>query len=138
MAKVTNIKRLVKEDFAEADQELVDRLAFAINPFLEQVTAAFNKGIDDDNLKQQTVQVDVTVDSNGIPKSSLQIKLNSEILKTRIVGTHVVLAQNLTDGTFPTGQPFLTFNIVNNLINVQHVAGLPADKKFRLSVRLIG
>lgn len=138
MANVNNIKRIVKEDFNEEDQELVDKLAFALNPFLEQVSAAFNKGIDDSNLRQQTTSIDVEVGSNGVPKTPLQIKINPELLRTRIIGTRVVLAQNLTDSTFPTGTPFLTFNVVNNLINVLHVAGLPPDKKFRLSVILMG
>lgn len=136
--KVSNLKRLVKEDFDKDDQDLVDRLAFALNPFLEQVSNAFSKGIDDENLTQQTVIVDVEVNAQGIPKSPLQIKIDPTALKTRIKGTRVILAQNLTDSTFPTGNPFITFNVTNGLINVQHVAGIPADKKYRLSVILIG
>lgn len=138
MAKVSNIKRLVKEDFEKEDQPLVDRLAFALNPFLEQVSAAFSKGIDDDNLNQQSIFVEVEVNAQGVPKAPLQIKIDTSILKTRLKGHDIIFAQNLTDGTFPTGRPFLTYNVVNGLINVQHVAGLPADKRFRLSVILIG
>lgn len=138
MSKVSNIKRIVKEDFAPEDQALIDRLAFALNPFLEQVSAAFSKGIDDDNLNQQSIFVEVEVNVQGIPKTPLQIKIDTTLLKTRIKGSRIILAQNLTDGTFPTATPFLTFNVINGLINVQHVAGLPADKRFRLSVILIG
>lgn len=135
MAKVTNIKRLVKEDFEADDQELVDKLAFSLNPFLEQVSAAFNKGIDDDNLNQQSMFIEAELNANGVPKSPLQIKVD---LKVRVKGTQVILAQNLTDGTFPTGTPFITFTINNNLLTVQHIAGLPPDKKYRLSIILIG
>lgn len=135
MAKVTNIKRLVKEDFEAEDQPLVDKLAFALNPFLEQVSAAFNKGIDADNLNWQTGFVEIEVDANGIPKITTQIKIE---LKVRIKGSWVILAQNLTDNAFPTGTPFVTFTTNNNLLTIQHVAGLPADKRFRLSIILIG
>lgn len=135
MAKVTNIKRLVKEDFEADDQELVDKLAFSLNPFLEQVSAAFNKGIDDDNLNQQSMFIETELNANGVPKVPLQIKVD---LKVKVKGTRVILAQNLTDGTFPTGTPFITFTINNNLLTVQHIAGIPADKKYRLSIILIG
>lgn len=133
--KVTNIKRIVKEDFNKDDQELVDKLAFALNPFLEQVVSAFNKNIDFDNLNQEVINLETEVDSSGTPKLNFEIKTT---LKTRIKGLICVSAQNLTDLTYPTGAPFISYTTNNNLITIRNITGLPANKRFRLSIILIG
>lgn len=135
MAKVTNIKRISKDDFNQEDQELVGRLAFALNPFLEQVTAAFDKGIDFNNLNQDFIFLETEVDSNGKPKLNFEIK---NTLKTRVRGVYCVGANNLTDRSYPTSAPFITYTIENNVITILNITGLPANKRFRLSIIIIG
>lgn len=134
--KITNLKRLIKEDFAEKDQDLVSKLAFSINPFLEQISNIFNKNIDFDNLNQELLSFEVTVDNNGKPALATELKYT---LRTRPKGMQVIRAENIS-GTagYPTGTPFITYDFNNENIRVLNVAGLPANKKFRLQVILIG
>lgn len=135
MAKVGNLKRIVKEDFDQEDQPLIDKLAFSLNPFLEQVVSAFDKNLDFDNLNQAFVTVDTEVNNLGVPKLKLELKSQ---LKTRVRGMLCVSAQNLTDTTFPTSAPFITYTVNNGIITFNNITGLPANKKFRLSLILIG
>lgn len=135
MAKITNIKRINKEDFNSEDQELVGRMAFALNPFLEQIVAAFNKGIDFDNLNQDFIVLETEVDASGKPKLNYEIKTT---IKTRLKAVYCVGANNLTDSTFPTSAPFITYTTNNNIITILNITGLPANKRFRLSIILIG
>lgn len=135
MAKVTNIKRISKDDFNIEDQELVGRLAFAINPFLEQVTAAFNKGIDFDNLNQDFVFLETEVNETGKPKLNYELKTT---IKTRPKAVFCVGANNLTDTTYPSSAPFITYTTNNNIIQILNISGLPANKRFRLSIIIIG
>lgn len=130
--KVTNLKRIMVEEFPEEDRETVKKLAFALNPFLEQLVSAFNKNIDFDNLKQDFIYFETTVDANGVPVSNSEILIKS----FRPRGIQCVFAQNLRDNNFPTGAPFVTFTIENNVIKVLHVTGLPANKPFRLGLIL--
>jgi len=58
MAKVNNIKRLVAEDFDQDYQDLVRQIAYTTNPFFEQITQAFNKSIDFENLNQDLVTIE--------------------------------------------------------------------------------
>lgn len=134
--KLNNIKRIIKEDFAKDDREFVDKLSFVLNPFLEQIANIFNKNIDFDNLNQEVITFTVDLDTNGLPKTQTQVKIT---LKTRIKGLVVINALNLTnDGTFPSGCPFITYSISGDLLTVQHVTGLPANKRYNLSAVVIG
>lgn len=135
MANVTNLKRLVIEDFDKDDQPVAQKIAFSYNPLMEQLTAAFNKGIDFDNLNQQLSSVIINVDGTGAPVIPVQLKYD---LKTKIKGTQVISVENLTDNTFPTAQPFISYSINSNLITINNVTGLPSGKDFRLSVILYG
>lgn len=136
MAKVNNLKRLVKEEFESDDQVLIEKISFSLNPLFEQLTSAFNKGIDFDNLNQQFSFLDVEVNNLGIPKVETELKYT---LRTRLKGAQVISVQNLTDTTFPTGAPFISYTVkANGVLGIDHVTGLPADKRFRLSIVLIG
>lgn len=134
--RLNNIKRIIKEDFAQEDRVLIEKLAFALNPFLEQISMIFNKNIDFDNLNQEIINVTIELDANGVPKTTTQIR---STLKTKIRGIQVINAANLeNDGTFPTAGPFITYSINGNLITIQHVTGIPANKRYNLSAILIG
>jgi len=133
--KVTNIKRINKDDFDKDSRELVDRLSFALNPFLEQVVNVLNKNIDFDNLNQEIINLETQVNSSGIPTINFEIK---NPLKTRIKGIYCINAENLIDNTLLTGAPFLTFTLESGVIRITQITGLPSNKMFRLSIILIG
>jgi len=135
MAKVNNLKRIVVEDFSKEDQDLVQKIAFSYNPLMEQLTSAFNKGIDFENLSQQFSIIRVRVDGSGNPVIPLEMKYE---LKTKLRGIQVISAQNLTDNAFPTGQPFISYSLSGTIITVNNVTGLPSNKDFSLSVILYG
>jgi len=133
--KVTNIKRLNKDDFDKEYHSLIDRLSFALTPFMEQVTSAFNKNIDFDNLNQEIINLETQVDNTGKPTINTEIK---NPLKTRLKGIYCVSAQNLTDNTLLTGAPFIVYTVESNMIRISQITGLPAGKRFNLSIILIG
>lgn len=134
MAEVTNIKPLVKEDYPKEYQELIERLSFSLNPFMRQVVAAFSKNIDFTNLAESLVSFEATVDSSGVPQSVIQIKINPN---RKIVGANVVYIENLTDATFLTASPFITFTTNRSILTVQHITGLTAGKRYNIRAILL-
>lgn len=135
MAKVGDLKRLNKEDFAKEDQDMIDRLGYILNPFMEKVVAAFNKGIDFNNLAQEMVTFTVTVDADGVPTPKTTIKYS---LKTKLNGIIAIAANNLTDSTTITGAPFIIYTQDGTSLTLTKITGLPAGKKFSITVILIG
>jgi len=135
MARVGDLKRLNKEDFAAADRDMIDRLAYILNPFMEKVLSAFNKNIDFNNLNQEIVTFTVKVDATGKPVVKTSIKYS---LKTKLNGLTVIFAQNQTDSALVTSSPFITFAQDGTSLNISNITGLPANKTFSITVILIG
>jgi hypothetical protein len=135
MAKVTNIKRIIKDNFQQKDQELVEALAFSINPFSEQIVAAFDKGINFDNLNQELLTFKTRVNAQQVPIVKLDIKTT---LKTRIQGCTIINVQNITDASLLTSAPFISYNLSQSGITITQILGIVPNKDYNITVILIG
>ena len=133
MGQVHQLKRLIVEDFPQEYSNLVSKLAYTLNPALEEIAQVLNGQIDFSNLVNNIKTFEVTVDGNGDPTSKTVISTNTN---RRIQGLQVIYAENLTDTTKnPTSTPFITFELNSNdpsLIEVKNVTGLQADDEYRL------
>jgi hypothetical protein len=136
MAKITGFKRLVKEDFPDDQQPLIEKLATVFNLFQEQVYYAFSNGISlADNVNAQTSTIRVKVSSTGVPTGNNQIKYN---LKTRPVGSTVINVQNVTDTTLLAGSPFVTFTLAGSTITLTQITGLLPNKEYDITIVFYG
>jgi hypothetical protein len=135
VANVTNLKRLKAEDFDEDNQTLVSQLALNLNPFLEQVAAAFNKNIDFSNLNQEVLTLQTKVTAAGIPVDKLEVKSS---IKSKIKGIQVISVTNNTDDVTLSGAPFVTYALTTVGFNITHITGLVADKKYSITLIVIG
>jgi hypothetical protein len=135
--KIQSFKRIVKESFPDEQREFAGLIGDSVNVFAEEVLNAFNKKISvDDNLNMEYKEVEVTVDASGIPKNVLQYKVG---LQGKVRGVMVVKVENLTNtNAYPVGAPFATFSTNNNVITVNHITGLIANNKYRLTLLSLG
>lgn len=136
--KLTQFRRIVLEDFPKESQDVVSKLAFIINNAFEIFTAQLSKGLTiEDNFNQQLSEITVTVDSNGKPKNTTQIKYS---LPTTCKGAIVIQAINQTNSQiYPTSCPFVSFTQnQNNLLEIRHISGLQANQEYKLRINFIG
>lgn len=133
--KLQGIKRITVEEFKSEEQEMVGKLSFILNNFMEQISNILNNNVDYDNLNREVINFNVTTDASGVPKNPLQLQLS---LKTRLKGFNVIKADNVQDGTPITGAPFLVYTTSGSLVTVSRVLGLPANKKFSITMEAIG
>jgi hypothetical protein len=133
--KINTFKRIIKEEFKEDQREMIDKIAYAVNPFAEEVIKALSNNLTvADNLAQKFRDVTVEVDATGAPKQPLLFKTN---LTTNCQGIITMKATNLTNPTtYPTGYPFLSFTELNNILTINNITGLPANNKFTLRLLL--
>lgn len=150
MAKISNVKRLLKEDFPAENRDLVDKLAYVLNPLLDQIVAAFNKNINVDNLSRELVQVIVvntigvesykvgsvhSISTNGDVNPSVQIKTK---LTAKVVGINVIRVDNITNpGTYPINAVGLSWSSTGQLITLNKVTGLKDGDRYNLLLELI-
>jgi hypothetical protein len=134
--KIQIPQRIRAEDYKSDEQDMVSKLARVISPFLDNVYAVLNKGIDFDNLNRQLVDIDITIDSSGNLVNPPQIKNTTN---GSLRGINVINAINLVKpGVYPTTSPFVSWSINGNIINVLNVTGLQASSQYRLTLELIG
>lgn len=141
MAKIEKPRQLLTDDFPEEEKEQIQKLADIINPALEGLYSVVNNGVDFSNLSWGIVSgLVVQVTESGVPDMSLGAsrvtnKFKNTARKTP-VGLQVVSAQCLDEpGLLTTGTPFIQYTLGdNNLIEIRNIQGLPAKKRFQLTV----
>lgn len=134
MAVVGSPKLIRVEDFPKEQEEMIKTLASLLNSYMEDVHSAFSNNIDFNNLNQQVVTFNVTLNSSGVPKSKIELK---STLKSKIQG---ILCIRAVGNNYPSANPLIsfTYSSSNNAVTVTHIAGLTADIDYNLSVILIG
>lgn len=137
--KLNQLTRIVEEDFPQESRDVIQKLARALNPFLEQIGQVMSKNIDYDNLNRELLTYTVTVDSSGKPIDSTELKHN---LKTKPKGFNCISARNLKGTSeIPSGTPFITFSYTGDnfsILKITGVSGLPPNVKFELLLEIIG
>lgn len=99
---------------------------------MDSVVNAFNKGLNIDNLSWEQKDVDLKVDSSGIPVTTAQFKSG---LFNKITGIYVTRAMNQDDASvYPTGAPFVNFEEKDKIVTIQHVTGLQANTNYKLTI----
>lgn len=131
MAKISDYKRITYTEYSEEAAQIMEDLSEILNPFMREVTTVINGNLDFENLQQNIVQYEVTVDSKGVPNNN---KLR--VSKNTINGLSVISARNLSNSsTYATSQPFISFSPPsNNVITINNISGLPVNNKFLLTI----
>jgi len=126
-------KRIMTTDFSDDDKALAGKIGGLVNTFNEEIYSALSKKLTiEDNLDQTIKLFNVTLDTNGIPKTKLSFK---NTLLGKIQGMQVI---RVIGNSYPNSQPFVTFTESGGTINIEHIAGLPSGTEFQLVILLIG
>ncbi len=135
MSKIQSFKRVISEDFDPKDRDLVDKIAFVVNPFGDDVTRAFTNNLSiDDNMNWSKKDVTITTNSAGNPVGTITIKTGLDHLCD---GTQVIkVTNNTSSNTYPSGMPLISFTEnTNGVITINNITNLPVSST--LSLRII-
>jgi hypothetical protein len=147
MASISDIKRIIVEDFPSADQAMIQKLAFILKPFLDDVVAAFDGDITVDNLTRQYASCTIktvasstsylvnNISTGGTISPIVKVKNN---LVNPLVGINVINVNNATNpASYPLGAVGITWTVNTNIITITSVTGLPDGQAFNLTLELI-
>ena len=133
MAKLTAGRRITSEDFSTEEQNLVRKLAFILNPFMSEVTSAFNGKITIENLNMSYQTISLKVDGSG------NVSTNAKFQNPLSTFGIIVCSATPSDGTsFITSAPFVTSRTANGVTEIQNVTGLQADVQYSLNLLILG
>lgn len=134
MSKIQTPKNLRIEDFKGEEKDLIEKIGFVVNPFMNDVYNALNANIDYDNLKRQLIDVSVRIGTSGGLVNPPQIRL-TKVGRPR--GIQVLNAINLNNPmTYPTTAPFVSWTNTNDIINLLNVTGLQNGSEYRLTLEI--
>lgn len=135
MGNPPDLKRIVKDDYPPQYQDLVDRLGFGLNSFMEQVIALFTNNIDFTNLAQQKVTITIKTDSTGTPIGNNAFKTT---LVNKVTGI-VTLSGTITSSTnqFVTNYPFITFTQNSSIITINNISNLSPNTTYNFLLLLV-
>jgi hypothetical protein len=135
MAKVKRINKIITEDFPSKYSDLVGKLAFALNPFLDNIVFSLNNKLTfTDNLDAEVRQLEITPDLDLPVKLSTSLNFCNGVIITRVT--------NLTDSTATlSASPFIEFDNLDEdgsrLINIKNITGLTSSSKYRIRLILL-
>lgn len=133
--KIQIPKKLRTEDFDSDSQDMVSKIGFIYNSFVDEVYQALNGRLDTDNLARKLVTINVIIDKNGNVVNPPQIKLD---LPVRVSGVNVIRAVNLINPAIsPTSAPFVGFSATSTQLTINYVLGLPLNSQFQLTLEIL-
>lgn len=132
MAKISNFRRISAEDYTGDNQQLIEKIGYNLNPFMQEVTDVINGNLDFANLSFNIIEVILTVDSNGTPVGTDQI--NTGVANPN--GFNVISARNNVNSiVYPKGQPFISFTPQGNgIVKVENISNLTANTPYTLKL----
>lgn len=133
MARISNFRRISTEDYQGEYQQLIEKIALNLNPFMQEVVDVVNGRLDFDNLQQNVITANFQVNSNGVPIGTNQLNTQG-INQPR--GFQVISARNTQNSAdFPSGQPFISFTPQgNSIVQINNISNLTANQTYQLTI----
>lgn len=133
--QLSNVRRIVVEDFKQEQRETVGKLAEILNTFMDEVVSLSQGNITIENLNRTLVQIDVTIGVDGKPVGVNQINTGL----SSYTGNKIVNVQSLNGGDNVISAPYIDCSYQGNgLVKINKIIGLPAGKKLRVTIEFIG
>ena len=135
MPKLSDIRRIVPEDYEEDFQESAELIAGSYNEFADEVYQLVNGGLDFDNLARASASIDIIFDASGNPVGNSNIA--SKLPYVSMI--HVGKIQNLTNSAVRLTQvPYIDWTYSGNgIVKIIYGIGFSAGSKYRLTLELI-
>lgn len=132
MGRIPDLKRITKEDFPEKYRDLIEKLAFPINSFHEQVRSVLNKNVNFENLNQELKTLNFTTNENSQPINALTFNSG---LSTRVQGMIITRIVITSDNTaFAETQPVISWTQNEKLITINNISNLEPETQYSITV----
>lgn len=135
MSKMQTPKKIRIEDFAGEFQDLLKRLGYTLNPFMDEVYSILNNNIDYDNFRRQLVDVNISTTDSGGLQTNPEIRLT---LNGKVKGITIINVNNLTNiNTYLNVTPLIYWTIQGDILKITHIGSLANSTKYLFTVEII-
>lgn len=134
MPKLSDIRRIIPEEFKEEDQDVASNIAGSYNEFADEIYSIVNGALDFDNLARRKVDIDLNIGANGSITGNATV--NTSLFS--VSGIIVMNAVCTTNSAIKlTAAPFASFSYKGSgQFTINYVLGIPSGK-WRLTLEVI-
>ena len=135
MPKLSDIRRIIPEDYDKESQKVVEGIAGSYNEFADEIYQVVNGQLDFDNLARAKVSIDISFDSAGKPIGNSTISTNLSYVSM----IHIGKAQNITNSAVKfTQAPYIDWTLQGTgVVKINYGIGFVAGSKYRLVLEII-
>lgn len=135
MPKLSDIRRIIPEDFEEDFQSSAEKIAGSYNEFADELYEVVNGQLDFDNLARAKVSLDISFDATGKPTVNSNISSKLSYVSMLYIGK----IQNLTNPSSKITQvPYLDWTYKGNgIVGINYGVGFISGNKYRIVIELI-
>jgi hypothetical protein len=126
-------KRLLKTDYAQQFQSMIETLSYSINNAIESLNAAMDNNVSlADNILCTVKTFNVQVDSTGKPTNTTTFPLS---FTGQCLGISLINIINSTNSTtYPTSGVTISYSQSSGGIQLNNVTGLTSGNTYSLTV----
>lgn len=134
MAKLAGYRRLIKTDFAEEYQPLIEQLGVSINNGFDTIFNALNGKLSFvDNIASTVTEFKVSVKADGTPQQETQFKLQGS--QTNLIGLLVLNVSGADDPNLRALSGLaISYTPNNGIVTVNNIKGLEPGKAYKIKV----
>ena len=134
MPKLSDIRRIIPEDYSKEAQEVIEGVAGSYNEFADEIYQVVNGQLDFDNLARAKVNIDISFDSTGKPVGNASIVTSLSSISM----LHIGKIQNITNALKISQVPYLDWSFQGNgVVKINYGVGFNTGVKYRLTLELI-
>jgi len=126
-------KRLLKTDYAQQFQQMIETLSYSINNAVESLNTAMANNVSlKDNVLCTVKTFNVQVDSTGKPTTSTTFPLT---FKGTCLGVSLINIINSTNSSsYPTSGVTISYSQTQNGIQLNNITGLATNNTYSITV----
>lgn len=134
MAKLASYRRLIKTDFAQDYQPLIEQIGVSVNNGFDTIFNALNGKLNfADNILSTIAEFKVSVTDDGTPQQSTQFKLSKN--QSNLIGLLVLNVGGADDPSLrATSGLAISYTPNNGTVTITNIKGLETGKAYNVRV----
>lgn len=135
MPKLSDIRRIIPEDYEEDFQEAAGMIAGSYNEFADEIYLVVNGGLDFDNLARASVSIDIIFDASGNPVGNSSITTNLKYVSMVHIGK---VTNNTNKSARFTQTPYIDWTYQGSgVVKILYGVNFTAGSKYTLILEII-
>lgn len=135
MPKLSDIRRIIPEDFSSEDREIAEKIGGSYNEFADELYQVVNGQLDFDNMARRKISVEVIFNTDGTLRNAITIN-------SGLASVNMLYLGKVTNIANPNAKlissPFLDWtHLGNGQVKLLYGIGFTAGIKYRLTLELV-